>query len=248
MITSTVQKGVAIIEMPDYRALSTHDFAVGRALIDAICAHADDDAVRVIVLAASGPDFCPDERFGNSTADTLASLSADQMWSDFYGVFQGASGLYQTVCYCKKVVVIAVQGQCSGAGSALLLCADLAVISENAKITSPFGTIPEASFVLAALTMRLNRAKAWVLTEEPLSAADALAFGLVNRVVKREDLHTEAIKLARTAARMPSDAMSLSKVMVESYLDSQAVGKEFDHAAFYATGMRALHASQESKP
>jgi enoyl-CoA hydratase/carnithine racemase len=229
MIITSVNEGIAIIEFSDGRLLSRRDAEEGRALTQALWDCADSDEVRAIVLSAAGPDFCP----GIDDPESVVHRdSADQQ-----AVYAGATGLYQGLCYCKKVVVAAIQGACTGAGSALVLCADLAVAGSDAGITSPFDCVPEANFALATLTMRLNRAKAWLLTGDAMSASEALSVGLVNRVVPGDQVRDEALKMARAAARMPMDGMAISKVMMETYLDAQSVGREFDQARFHAMAM-----------
>lgn len=222
---------LAIVEMSDCGLLSVHDSAEARDLRDILLDVAHDDAVRAVVLTAAGRDFC---------AERPQELKADITAMPWYRDYATSSGLYQTVCYYPKVVIAAVQGACTGAGSALLLCADLAVVSDDAMISAPFATIPEASFTLAALSMRLNNAKAWALSEEPMDAVVAERVGLINRVVPRTDLLTEARAMGAAAARMPLDGMAMTKLLRETYLDSQSVGREFDQARFYAAGLRSV--------
>ena len=62
------------------------------------------------------------------------------------------------------------------------MCSDLTVANAGATFESPFGTLPEANLVLAALTMRLNRAKSWLLGGSALTAHEAFDAGLINRI------------------------------------------------------------------
>lgn len=230
---------VAHVELADCGALSRHDAAAARALADALRDLGASREVKAIVLSSPGADFCPVD------ADAGALPVPREIWSRWYAEFATSSGLYQTLCYCPKVVVAAVQGDCAGAGSALALCCDLAVAAEDARFHSPFADIPEASFTLAALTMRLNRTKGWAIGEEPLDAATAEDWGLVNRVVPRAGLMAAARSMADAAARMPLDGLAITKLMRETWLDSQSVGREFDQARFYAAGMRDLASAGE---
>jgi enoyl-CoA hydratase/carnithine racemase len=143
--------------------------------------------------------------------------------------------VYQAVCFAKKVVVTEVRGACLGAGSALMLCSDLTVAGEGASFGSPFATVPESNFVLAALTMRLNRAKAWLIRDSHMSAAEALDAGLVNAVAPDPAAHARA--MAAAVSRMPIDGITMSKMLQQAVLDGHGVGRDFDQAGFYAAAM-----------
>lgn len=228
MITTRIKDGIATITMSDCQLLTRCDPGEGRALADALQSAGDDDGVRAIVLLAQGRDFCAPARPVRPQQAGLPEIQA---------VYAGVTGVYQSLAYCRKVVIMGIQGMCAGAGSALALCADFVVMGRSARIQSPFARVPEASFALAALIMRLNRAKGWILSEEAMSAIQAEEAGLANRVVPEGQLRREALGMARSAARMPLDGIAISKVMMEIYLDSQGVGKEFDHAHFYRSAM-----------
>ncbi len=228
MITTRTKDGIATITLSDCRLLTRCDVQEGRALADALQTAGDDDGVRAIVLLAQGRDFCPPVRPVRSQQASLP---------DIQSAYAGVTGVYQSLAYGRKVVVMGIQGRCTGAGSALALCADFVVMGSSARIQSPFSSVPEASFTLAALIMRLNRAKGWILSDEPMSALQAEAAGLANRVVPEGRLRREALGMARSAARMPLDGIAISRVMLETYLDSQGVGKEFDHAPFYRNAL-----------
>ncbi len=236
MINVSEANAIATITLPDCRALSVHDLAFGLELRDAIRDAAESDDIKAIVIGASGPDFSP-----AVSVDELAAAASgrkDKIWSTWHEAYTASSGLYQNICFCKKVVITAVSGQCSGAGSLLVLCSDLTVATPDATFESPFATLPEANLVLAALTMRLNRAKSWLLSGSALSAEEAFNAGLINRIAERDTLHEQARKLARAVTRMPLDGIAMSKINVETCLDAQGVGREFDMAGFYAVTMQ----------
>ena len=103
-----------------------------------------------------------------------------------------------------------------------------------------FSTLPDAvAFIDIEGGYLLSR---WALTcgyevYDVLQHDEALAIGLANRVVPEGRLRREALGMARSAARMPLDGIAISRVMLETYLDSQGVGKEFDHAPFYRNAL-----------
>ena len=234
MIDVSCKDAVATITLPDCDPLSVHEIDFGLELRDAIRDSAESDDIKAIVIRASSRDFSPPVPARDLAA--AAEARRDRIWSTWHEAYAAASGLYQNVCFCKKVVITTVSGRCAGAGSLLVLCSDLTVATPDATFESPFSTLPEANMVLAALTMRLNRAKYWLLSGSALTAQDAFDAGLVNRIADRA--HDEAQKMAHAVTRMPLDGIAMSKINAETALDAAGVGREFDMAGFYAVSLQ----------
>ena len=230
MIDVSIADGCATITAPDFSPLSTHDAAFARELAEAVIDLSDDDYVKVIVLRALGNDFAPGTPAAtpHSLADTLTTWERD---------FSASNAIYQALCFSKKVTITEVAGSCAGAGSMLVLSTDLTVSSADAAYGSPFMAIPESNFVLAALTIRLNRAKAWMLRDTVIPAAHAHEIGLVNEVVARDELQATTQRLAESITRTPLDGIVMSKMLLQAVLDGHGVGREFDMADLYANAL-----------
>ena len=153
MINVTQAHAIATVTLTDCRPLSVHDLAFALELRDAVRDAADSDDIKAIVIRASGRDFSPVP--SPEALAAAATARKDKIWSTWHEAYAASSGLYQNICFCKKVVITAVAGECSGAGSLLVLCSDLTVAAPGASFASPFAMLPEANLVLAALTMRL---------------------------------------------------------------------------------------------
>lgn len=224
----TVVDGVATLTVADLAPLGAYDVDLARELGEAVVDLADSDAVKVLVLRAATADFC---------AEPAGVPQAPECLPAWEQAFASATGLYQSLCFCKKVTITAVAGHCAGSGSALVLCTDITVADSTAAFRSPYATHPEANFVLGALTMRLNRAKSWLVQGSTLDAAAALEAGLVNEVVAPTELTAAVARRARAATRMPLDGVTMSKMLLQSVLDGHGVGREFDMAGFYASAL-----------
>jgi enoyl-CoA hydratase/carnithine racemase len=231
---------VATLSVADFTPLGRADLAFATALRDAVRDTADRDDVKVLVLRADGADFAAavSQHDLRAAADFRATRR-----SEWHAAFCAPSGLYQNLAYCKKVVVTAVRGHCGPAGSLLVLCSDHTVCAADTRFDAPFATLPEGNLVLAALTLRLNRAKSWLLGGHPWGADLALRAGLVNRVVAAGEVDARAGTAAEHAARMPLDGVAMSKLLLEAFLDTQGVGQDFDMAGFYAD---SLHVAQQA--
>lgn len=222
----TIDDWVATIEADDFGPLGAHDASFAAKLAAAVIEAADDDYVKAIVLRSRGVDF--------ATAQQGSATDIAEIPTAWHRSFAASNAVYQAVCFAKKVVVTAVHGACSAAGSNLVLCSDLTVAGESARFASPFLDLPEANFVLAALTIRLNRAKSWLIRGSDYDAARALDIGLVNRVVPDIDLEAAVKELCAGVIGMPLDGVTMSKMLQQSVYDAHGVGREFDLADHYA--------------
>lgn len=104
--------------------------------------------------------------------------------------------------YLSKPIIIAVNGKCIGGGAEMLLASDLAVVSEDCIISFPEikqGLLAAGGGGLLRLgkSISVKQAMELALTGDPIDAKTALSWGLVNRVVNKDEVLSEAIKLAK---------------------------------------------------
>ena len=114
-----------------------------------------------------------------------------------------------------KPLIAAIQGYALGAGCELSLLCDLRIASEDARLGLPetsLGYIPTAGGS-QTLPRTIGRGLAldMILTAEPITAAQALDRGLVQRVVPRDQLDAEAEAMARRLLSMPQSTVRLAK-------------------------------------
>ena len=115
----------------------------------------------------------------------------------------------------EKPVLAAVNGAVSGAALGIALACDLRIASDKARFVVGFGGIglaPDSavSLLLPAI-IGLGRATETTFSNLPISAEQALAWGLVNRLVPADQLHQQATMIARLLALGPVHAMGLAK-------------------------------------
>jgi len=120
----------------------------------------------------------------------------------------------------EKPVIAAVRGAIYGIGNALALACDLVVASDTAKFSMAFkkvGVVPDGGAIFF-LTQNLGiaRAKELVYTARVVPAAEALALGLVARVVADDKLEIETRALATELAESATYALALAKKMFHS--------------------------------
>ena len=199
------------IDNPPANALSVD---VMKALQAQIEAARDQTPVRVIVIAASGKLFSAGHDLKEMTAHRG---DADGGRSFFELTFALCSSLMQSIVTLPKPVIAQVDGIATAAGCQLIASCDLAVASRQSTFgvngidVGLFCTTPAV-----ALTRNLTtkRAMEMLLTGEKIDAATALEFGLVNRVVEREELAEHVSAYARTIADKSPAAVGFGKPAV----------------------------------
>ncbi|QJR13931.1 enoyl-CoA hydratase [Usitatibacter palustris] len=122
----------------------------------------------------------------------------------------------------RKPIVAAVSGNAVGVGTTMLLHCDYVVADESARFAVPFtslGVCPEAaSSVSLALVIGWRRASEMLMLGQPVDAATALDWGLVNRVVPAAELAAAAATQARAFAAQPVQAMRATKALLRDRL------------------------------
>jgi 2-(1,2-epoxy-1,2-dihydrophenyl)acetyl-CoA isomerase len=184
-----------------------------------------DDTIRAVVVNAVGKHFCTGADLRSSTADEPAGDEPAPLvtGSIMRTLATGSQRLIVSVLDCRKPVVAAVNGVAAGIGSHLALASDLVVAAEEASFIEVFvrrGILPDgAGAYLLPRLIGMQRAKEMVLLGDRLSAADAHAYGMVNRVVPLTDLERTATELAGRLAEGPTVALGLAKRLLNRSLD-----------------------------
>jgi enoyl-CoA hydratase len=202
------------IDRPERR--NSLDDTTRHLLVEAFSAASDDPEIRAVVLTGAGDKaFCAgrDLKQLNSEAAGSGTAMAGQM--------AGARrNLYEVVLETYKPTIALLNGPAVGGGFELALACDLRVAAEHA-----FVQLPEAkrgmgaAFSSVMLHRRLPSAIAFEMLYlgEPMSSAEALRWGLVNRVVAGPDLQQAGAELAeRVAANAPLTLRRYKHVAVKT--------------------------------
>jgi enoyl-CoA hydratase/carnithine racemase len=205
IVERDVEISVITINRPERRnALNSTSATALRAAI-----HEASDS-RVMIITGAGDAFC-----AGGDLDELerwSDLSPEEIGGMLYDSFQG---MVRAVRAANAVVIAAINGAAVGAGLDLALACDMRVAAEGAKLGQVWvrlGVIPGTGG--AWLTQALagsGRAAELLLTGDLITAEDALAAGLVNRVVAGESLMDEARALAARVIRNPREGVIANK-------------------------------------
>lgn len=212
MIAQTLADGVLTLRLDRPAKKNALTKAMYSQLSDALEAANADPAVRAVVIAAAGDDFCA----GNDIMDFAQGLPELRAAADLEDlpVFR----FLKALTFLEKPLIAAVQGQAVGVGVTLLLHCDLVVASTQARLSLPFlklGLVPEAGSTLL-LPQRIGHARAfaWMALGEAIGAEQARELGLINRVVARDDLEAAAMEMARRVAALPPNALRQTKAFL----------------------------------
>jgi enoyl-CoA hydratase len=227
------QRGaVALVTMNRPAFGNAQNSAMTYALDAAFYRAASDDSVKVIVLRGAGKHFSSGHDIGTPGRD--ADVSFDRkagLWWDHVGKtgaesrFARESEVYLGMCRrwreIPKPMIAMVQGACIAGGLMLSWCCDLIVASENAFFADPVVRmgIPGVEYFAHPWVMGARFAKEFLFLGERIPAAQALQWGMVNRVVPPEELETMTLDIADRIARMPRLGLALTKKAVNQSED-----------------------------
>ena len=206
MVQTELQDGVLTITLSRSPANSFTKEMIGltrRAIRNA----ADDPQVRCVLLTGGGKHF--------STGHDLNEV-LEVKDESFYDHLQGTfNPLVMQIRTLQKPVIASINGPAAGAALGVALACDLRIASEEAQFMVGFlgvGLSLDAgvSFFLPRL-IGLGRAAEYAFTNQPITAQQALEWGLVNRLAPADQLRHQAHVWALEIARGPVGAMGLAK-------------------------------------
>lgn len=183
-----------------------------RSLAEALEAADADDGIRCVIVTGGDEIFA-----AGADVNEIAPKKAPE------GLNDPRVSYWRRLRHIRTPIVAAVEGWCLGAGNELLMCCDIAVASSDAKFSQPetsLGIMPGAGGC-ATLTRLVGRARAMrmVLTGAPLSAEEALHYGLVAELADPGKARARALQLAETIASRPPLAMQQAKQIVHATFD-----------------------------
>ncbi len=199
---------------------------------------ADDAGVRAVIVTGNGRMFCA----GGDLKDMHAQGDGRHAY-----ITRMATDLHNALArftHMDAPVVMAVNGTAAGAGFSLALAGDYVIATDQAKFVSAYtaaGLTPDGSSTYyLAKHVGLLRAKELMFTNRVLSADEACAWGIVNRVVAGEKLMDEARKTAASFAAGPTRAYGeLKGLLLTAYAESFET--QLDKETRAIAGMQKTH-------
>jgi enoyl-CoA hydratase len=233
---------VGLITLNRPKALNALNLETLTEMAAALAAFDADPSVGALVLTGSERAFA-----AGADIKEMAESSMVEM------IQRGFTELFNSLGKVKKPVIAAVSGYALGGGCEVAMSCDMIIASETARFGQPeitIGVIPGGG-ATQRLTRAVGKAVAMemILNNRTLTAAEALQFGLVNRVVPVEGFLDAALTLAEEIAARAPLAVRFAKEAINSAFESTLTeGIASEQRAFYllfstddrTEGMRAF--------
>ncbi|MCI6990749.1 MAG: enoyl-CoA hydratase/isomerase family protein [Clostridiales bacterium] len=205
-----VEGNVGIVSLNRTKAMNSLNKQIFADLTVAFEEAKKDDNVRCVIMNGEGRAFCA----GGDIAE-MKGITTEEAFFDFMTVAGEFTTLLNTF---PKPVIAAAHGAIAGAGTSLVMAADIALVADNAMFIVAFGQvglIPDcACHYLLPRVVGPNRAKELMLTQRAVKADEMLTLGIANRVVPADQLMDEAMKLATKIAKGPLNCYTMSKSLM----------------------------------
>ncbi|MCU1644692.1 MAG: Enoyl-CoA hydratase [Nocardia sp.] len=230
---------VVTLNRPDYRNAqnSVMTYALDAAFVRAV----EDAEVKVIVLAGAGKHFSAGHDIGTPGRDHhIKYENQAALWWDHTDRpggdqrFARETEVYLNMCRrwreIPKPTIAMVQGACIAGALMLAWSCDMIVASEDAFFSDPVVRmgIPGVEYFAHPWVLGPRRAKEILFTGDRFTAAQAYEWGMVNRVVERDDLETETFALAEKISAMPQFGLALAKKAVNQCEDLMGMRSGMD--------------------
>lgn len=211
VLRSLVEPSVVLLRLNRPAARNALSRAMIAAIHDAIDAVGADASIAAVVIDSSGSAFC--------SGHDLKELSERRRDPDggrafFAETMAACSAMMQAIVACPKPVIASVDGVATAAGCQLVASCDLAVASDAAWFATPgvnIGLFCSTPMVAVSRNVSRKKAMEMLLLGESLSAYEAEAWGLVNRVATAGNVQAEALDMARIIATKSRSTVAIGK-------------------------------------
>ena len=252
LIYEKPEPGIARIWLNRADTRNAQDTELLYELNDAFDEAVGDDEVRVIILAAKGPHFSSGHDLREARPDSGAPkhhrvntwASGDTAGADSY--YSREKEIYEGLCLrwrdLSKPTIASVQGKAIAGGLMLIWPCDFVVASDDASFqdNTLYMGIPGVEYFAHVWELGIRKAKEFLLTGQPITAAEAMDAGMVNRIVPREGLEEATLEFARLIADKPSFGVKLGKQLINAAFSAQGFDN-VQRAAFNAHHLAHTH-------
>ena len=211
--------GVAVITLDRPDKLNALTFEVYAELRDLFAALGRRDPVRAVVITGAGRAFC--------TGGDVNSIIGELFSRDMRGLLeftQMTCDLVRNMRRLRKPVIAALNGTTAGAGAAIALASDLRIAAAGAKIHFLFTRVGLAGADMGAAHLLpryvgLAKATELLMFGDGITAEEAQAIGLHNKVVPAEQVLGAALEWAARLAAGPTFALGVTKELLDEEQD-----------------------------
>ncbi|TNE39051.1 MAG: enoyl-CoA hydratase [Alphaproteobacteria bacterium] len=234
-VTFERKGSVAVITLDRPDAANTLNMAMGRELLELAIECDENPDIRAVVLTGAGRFFCAG---GDIAAFAKEGDNLGRFVKELTTYVHSALSRFARM---DAPLITAINGTAAGGGISMAACGDIAIAAEEAKFTMAYtraALVPDASstyFITRHIGLR--RMQELAITNRLLTAAEALDWGLVTRVVPGDRLMEEAMKLAAELANGPTKSFGYVKsLLLETFSNGLETQLEREARAISAAG------------
>lgn len=210
------EKNVGIIQFNRPHRLNAINQSLLKGFIDKLKVAQQDPDVRSVILTGVGRAFCA----GEDLKETSSGKTFEQ-WTIEVDALQDVQ---RVILGLGKPLIAAVNGYAVGGGLEFALSCDIRIAAEEAQFgfpeTSVGLTVTTAGTKLITQIVGLGKAKELIMTGRFVDAREALAIGLVNKVVESESLIDQAMAMCRSINERSPLALKLSRIAIDQGLSA----------------------------
>ena len=213
MFSIETDGSVARITLANPKRRNALSLELMESLVESLHKLGERTDVAVIVIAAEGPAF-------SAGHDLSEMVDRDAQFYD--DLFEVCTELMDAVHTVPQPVIAEVAGVATAAGCQLVAACDLAVASTESTFATPgvrIGLFCSTPMVPISRAVGRKRAMEMLLTGDPIDAATAAAWGLVNRVVPPDELRAAVDELAGRITRFSDHTIAIGKQTFYRQLD-----------------------------
>ena len=237
-------EGVATLTLNRAKARNSLSEGLLDALTAAFDAIAEDENVRVVILAANGPAFSA----GHDLKEINAHRSdADKGRAYYTDIMGRCATMMQKIVACPKPVIAQVQGVATAAGCQLVASCDLAVAADTALFATPgvnIGLFCSTPMVALSRNVSRKHAMEMLLLGDMISAQKACDIGLINKAVDPDKLATLTSEMAAAIAAKSSLTIAIGKEAFYTQIDME-LADAYHHASDVMVHNLLTHDSEE---
>jgi enoyl-CoA hydratase/carnithine racemase len=215
LLSARDSRGVVTLTLNRPQAFNALNEALLTALQTEMDALAQDDSVRVLVLAAEGKAFC--------AGHDLKEMRAEPSLAYYQKLFAQCSQVMQSLQRMPVPVIARVQGIATAAGCQLVAQCDLAVAADTARFATSgvnYGLFCATPSVALSRNVSRKAAFEMLVTGDFISSGQAQEQGLINRAVPPDQLNAEVEKLVASIVAKPQVAIAMGKSLFYRQIES----------------------------
>jgi 2-(1,2-epoxy-1,2-dihydrophenyl)acetyl-CoA isomerase len=204
------EQGIGLLTLNRPRSFNALNRKMVEELLRTLREASVDPEIKVLILTGAGRAFC----FGADIEEFQRAMTEPNR-DEALDLLSGVQEIIRQLTAMAKPTLAALNGFATGLGLDLCLACDLRIAAERAKLAEAFvsmGLVPDGggTYLLPRL-VGIARAAEMIFLGKPLTAAEALQWGLINRVVPNAELEKAAWEWAEELAKGPTLAIGLAK-------------------------------------